>query len=149
MEYINAIRGNFVQIVGQVNGQMVTENTGREILTALFPNYRLQTRTGKPFNVMGIIQLADLSGAVKNTVCLVYEPSAAMLRNPDTCDFNDMGTLFIVGEQGRIYNKQAEIELLGNFLVFKDLFRDKYHATPGFPMFLSEEQVRLLRQMQS
>lgn len=117
------------------------------MLTALFPNYKLQTRAGKQFNVVGMIQMAEATtGAVQNTVFLIYEPSAAMIRDPYNCDFSDMGTIFTVGGNGRIYDKRREIGILGNFLVFIDLFHDKYHTTPMFPMFLSEEQTRLLRQ---
>ena len=147
MEYITAIRENFIQIVGSVNNEMVVENDGRTMLTALFPNYRLKTRTGKIFHVVGMIQMANAStGAIQNTVLLVYEPSAAMIRDPNTCDFNDMGIIFTVDENGRIFDKRREIGLLSNFLVFKDLYHDKYHSTPMFPMFFSEEQTRLLQQ---
>ena len=39
------------------------------MLTALFPNYKLQTRAGKQFNVVGMIQMAEATtGAVQNTV---------------------------------------------------------------------------------
>lgn len=64
-----AIRENFVQIVGSVNNEKVVENDGKTMLTALFPNYKLQTRAGKQFNVVGMIQMAEATtGAVQNTV---------------------------------------------------------------------------------
>lgn len=147
MEYITAIRQHFIEIVGSVNNEMVVENDGETMLTALFPNYKLQTSTGKQFNVVGMIQMADaITGATQSTVLLVYEPSAAMIRDPYNCDFNDMGIVFTVDERGRIRDKNREIGLLRNFLIFKDLFHEKYHETPMFPMFLSEEQTRLLGQ---
>ena len=146
MEYLAAVREHFNEIIAQVQGQIVTENIGTGLLTACFPNYRLSTASGKQFNVMGLLQVSDLSGRVANTALLVFEPSMAMLTSPDTYGFDDMGTLFVVDNSGRIWNKQTEIELLRHFLIFKDKFRDMYHAIPGFPMFLSAEQTRLLTQ---
>lgn len=145
MKYITAIRDHFNEIIGQVNGKIVSLNTEIGLISALFPNYIIKTDSGRQFNVMGIIQVADrLTGAVQKTVCLVCEPSLSLLMNPDTCPFNDMGELFVVGGSGRIYDKKSEISLLENFLAFRDMYIEKYNEYPGFPLWLSPEQTQLL-----
>jgi len=143
MEYINLIKQNFPGIVAQFQGKIASEIVNGDKWSVAFPNYRIIKANGRQFNVIGLLQIEDMRGNVKETTFLVWEPSLSDLRG----DFDDPGPVFAVGGYGRIYDKSKERSIIRVFHILTGTYIRKYNERPMIGMFLSEEQMSYIRDM--
>ena len=141
MEYINLIKQNFSGIVAQFQGKIASETINGDKWSVAFPNYKLQKANGQQFNVIGLLQIEDMQGNVKDTIFLVWEPSFSFLQG----GFDNPGPVFAVGGYGRIFDKEKEKSIIRVFHILTGTYIRKYNERPMIGMVLSEEQMSYIK----
>ncbi len=146
MKYYRQIDPNLNAIISQTEGKMVSDMILDEKCQAWFPNYILHTYDGAQFNVMGVIQILDTT---TDTGPIYYLCTEVDLNDMNNKSIFNMGSVFFVGSNGRIYDNKLENAILIRFEILRGQFVQKYNLRPGYPMFFTEEQIDFLNSLKN